>query len=206
MRKSSVLVGLSGLLPLCTAAQQMDMDAMMKWASADVIRYHIVGMYQTTSYVASDGSGQADISDRVVIDLTWKLSEAKLVGDATFQNTKSTANKLRDRTAACLPPVLKGDLEFYDLLAVKDGLGGALELTVRSTYPVVEVAQVCTAGRTSVPAKVDERQEQFAIPSPVMFGMPIPQSDDLSVTPDKKSFIVRKDGWVWTVTPTAVGK
>jgi hypothetical protein len=25
--------------------QQMDMDAMMKWASADVIRYHIVGVY-----------------------------------------------------------------------------------------------------------------------------------------------------------------
>ena len=24
----------------------MDMDAMMKWGAADVIRYHIVGVYQ----------------------------------------------------------------------------------------------------------------------------------------------------------------
>ena len=27
-------------------AQQMDMDAMMKWGAADVVRYHIVGVYQ----------------------------------------------------------------------------------------------------------------------------------------------------------------
>jgi hypothetical protein len=35
----------------------MDMDAMARWGAADVVRYHIVGVYQGTSYVASDGSG-----------------------------------------------------------------------------------------------------------------------------------------------------
>jgi hypothetical protein len=35
-----------------------------------------------------------------------------------------------------------------------------------------------------------------------MFGMPLPKSDDLEVTPDKKSFIVRKKGWTWTLTPS----
>lgn len=193
------------LLALCALpaqAQQMDMEAMAKWGAADVVRYHIVGVYQGTSYVASDGSGQGDFSDRVVIDLTWKLSEAKLVGAATFQNTKSTVSKLRDREPVCLPPVLKGELEFYELLAVKDGLGGALHFTVRTTFPAVEVAQFCTDSRKTVPAKVREETEDFGLPSPVMFGMPLPKSDDLAVTPDKKSFIVRNKGWTWTLTPS----
>lgn len=193
---------LLALVPLAGSAQQMDMQAMQKWAAADVVRYHIVGVYQGTSYVASDGSGQGDFSDRVVIDLTWKLSEAKLVGTPTFQNSKSTVTKLRDRESVCLPPVLKGDLEFYDLQTVKDGLGGSIHLTVRTTFPVVEVAQSCTASRKAVPAKVDEEIEEFGVPSPVMLAMPLPPSKDLEVTPDKKSFIVRNKGWTWTVTPS----
>jgi len=198
--------GLLGVLPLSAFAQQMDMDAMAKWGAADAVRYHIVGVYQGTSYVAGDGSGQADIADHVVIDLTWKLSEAKLVGAATFQNTKSTASKLRDREPVCLPPVLKGDFEFYDLLAVENGLGGMLHFTVRTTRPVVEVAQSCTASRRAVPAKVDERTEQFVITSPVMFAMPLPKSDSLAVSPDKKSFIVKKNGWTWTLTPSIAAR
>jgi len=200
--RRSFIPGLLGLLPLAATAQQMDMDAMAKWGAADTVRYHIVGVYQGTSYVAGDGSGQADITDRVVIDLTWKLSEAKLVGAATFQNTKSTASKLRDREPVCLPPVLKGDYEFYELLKVEDGLGGMLHFTVRTTHPVVEVAQACTASRRAVPAKVDERIEQFVVTSPVMLAMPLPKSDDLAVSPDKKSLVVKKDGWTWTLTPS----
>jgi hypothetical protein len=38
-------------------AQQMDMEAMMKWGAADVVRYHIVGVYQGQPFIASDGSG-----------------------------------------------------------------------------------------------------------------------------------------------------
>jgi hypothetical protein len=190
------------LLPITAQPQEMDMEAMMKWGSADLVRYHIVGVYKSQTYIASDGSGQADITDRVVIDLSWKLSEAQLVGRPTVQNTKSTATNLRDREASCLPPVLKGDYEHYDLLGVKNGLGGALELQVRTTYPAVDVAQSCTASRKTVPAKVVTRPEDFAVPSPVMFGMPLPPSDKLAVSPDKKSFIVKQSGWTWTFTPS----
>jgi hypothetical protein len=201
---TAILIALAA--PLASHSQQVDMDAMMKWASADLVRYHIVGVYQAPASVASDGSGQADITDQVVMDLTWKLSEAKMIGTPTFQNTKSTAAKLRDREPSCLPPILKGELEFYDLLSVKNGLGGALELQIQSTYPVVEVAQSCTASRKSVPAKKTTRTEDFAIVSPVTFAMPIPDSDDLRISRDKKSFIVKKQGWTWTLTPTAVSK
>jgi hypothetical protein len=125
-----------------------------------------------------------------------------MVGAATFQNTKSTADRLRDREPACLAPVFKGPFEFYELQAVEQGVGGTIRLTAHTNYPDVDVAQSCTAGRRTVPAKVTDRTEDFPIPSPVMFGMPLPKSDELAATPDKKSFIVKKAGWVWTLTPS----
>jgi hypothetical protein len=199
----------SCLLPALTGlsaqvqSQQMDMEAMMRWASVDVVRYHIVGEYQGQPTMASDGSGLADVMDRVVIDLTWKLSESKLVGTPSFENGKSAVTNLRDREPSCLAPILKGEYDHYELLAVKDGLGGSLELQVQTTYPAAEVAQFCTASRRSVPASRKARAEDFPVISPVMFGMPLPDSDDLRVSPDKKSLIHKKAGWTWTFTPSA---
>lgn len=194
---------------LCASAahaQQMDMDAMMKWASADVIRYHIVGVYQARTYIASDGSGQADIADGLVVDLTWKLSESKLVGKPTFQNTKSIVKNVADREPKCLAPILKGDYEHYEVLGIKEGMAGALELQVRTSYPQVDVVQFCTGSRKAVPAKTETRAEDFAVVSPVMFGMPLPDSDDLRISPDKKSIVARKAGWTWTMTPSIAPK
>jgi hypothetical protein len=48
---------LFGLHPLAAQSQQMDMDAMMKWGAADLVRYHIVGVYKAQPHIASDGSG-----------------------------------------------------------------------------------------------------------------------------------------------------
>ncbi|MGB9006495.1 MAG: hypothetical protein WCB96_12290 [Candidatus Aminicenantales bacterium] len=183
-------------------AQQMDMEAMMRWGSADVVRFHIVGVYQGQPSIASDGSGRADVTDRVVIDLKWKLSESKLVGTPSFQNTKSVLKNPHDMEPSCLPPILKGEYEHYELLGIKDGLGGALELQVQTTYPVVEVAQFCTASRKPVPASRKTRPEDLVVPSPVMLAMPLPDSDNLRVSPDKKSLIHKKGGWTWTFTPT----
>jgi hypothetical protein len=187
-------------------AQQMDTEAMARWASADVIHYHIVGAYQSQSYIASDGSGLADVTDHVVIDLTWKLSESKLVGTPTFQNTKTTLTNLRDREPSCLAPVLKGDYEHYELLGIKDGQAGALELQVKTIYPLVEIAQSCTASRKPVPAKVNTRPEELVVPSPVMLGMPLSGSNGLSISGDKKSLVFKKAGWTWTFTPSPAPK
>jgi hypothetical protein len=205
LRQVMITSGLIFTLLLTPAqSQQMDMEAMMRWASADVVRYHIVGAYQNQTYIAADGSGLGDVTDHVVIDLTWKLSESKLIGAPIIQNTKSTVTNLRDREPACLAPVLKGEYEHYDLLGVKDGQAGALELQVKTTYPLVEIAQSCTASRKAVPGKVKERPEAMVVPSPVMFGMPLSGSKELSISADKKSLIVKKDGWTWTFTPSAV--
>jgi len=201
MRRLVPAMCLLGALPP-VHAQQMDMDAMMKWSAAAKIRYHIVGVYQARTYIAGNAAGRADIVDRVVIDLVWNLPESKLVGQPTFQNFKATVTNVTDFEPKCLPPVLKGDYEHYDLLGIKDGLAGALELQVQTTYPVVEVVQVCTGGRKAVPGKKVLRPEEFTVVSPMMFAMPLPDSDALRISPDKKSLIAKKNGWTWTYTPT----
>jgi len=201
------------MLALCLSAaaftadaQQPDMNVMMKWSKADLVRYHVVGVYQDRTYIASDGSGRADVSDRVVIDLTIKLSEMKLVGTPTIQNFKTVVSNVADYEPKCLPPVLKGDYEHYDVLSIKDAGGAYLEMQVQTRWPVVEVVQVCTGTRKPVPAKTETRPEEFGVISPMMFALPLPDSDKLRVSADKKSLISKKNGWTWTFTPTIAGK
>ncbi len=189
--------------------QQMDMEVMMRWGSAKIVNYHIVGVYQARTDVIGDTNwiGYADVTDRVVIDLKWDLPESKLARTPTFQNAKSEVKNLRNWEAKCQPPVLKGEYEHYELLAIKDGMAGALEIQVRTTYPAAEVVQFCSGKRKAVPGHVDTRPEEFGVISPVVFGMPLPDSDDLRISKDKKSLIVKKKGWTWTFTPSiAPGK
>jgi hypothetical protein len=62
--------------------------------------------------------------------------------------------------------------------------------------------QFCTGKRKAVPASRDLRPESFGVVSPVAFGMPLPDSDALRISPDKKSLITKKAGWTWTFTPS----
>ena len=202
--KAALLLGLLLLSSYSAIAQQVDANAMMAWGSAETVRYHIVGVYQARTNVIGDPNwiGYADVTDRVTIDLKWSLTESKMVGVPTIQNQKSVVENLRNYEPKCLPPVLKGDYEHFDLMEIKEGLGGALELEVRTSYPASQVAQFCTDAYKSIPAKTDTHPMEFVVPSPVMMAMPLPDSDALRVSADKKSLVVKKAGWTWTFTPT----
>lgn len=179
-------------------------DNAQRWTSAKVIRYHIVGVYQARTDVIGDPNwiGYADVTDRVVIDLKWDLPKSKLVGTPSILNEKSAVKNLRNFEPSCLPPVLKGEYEHYELMGIKDGLGGALELQVQTSYPAAEVVQFCTGSRKHLPASRKARPEELNVPSPVMLGMALPDSDNLRISPDKKSLITKKADWTWTFTPT----
>jgi len=189
------------LLPSRPHAQ--DMDAMMKWASADVIKYHIVGVYSAkTDVVAGSDIGYADVTDRVVIDLTWKLSEAKLVGTPTVANEKSTVRNLSNYEPQCNPPVLKGDYEHFTLLSLKESPAGSVEMQVQRIYPAANVIQFCTGAPKAVTGQTATEVEEFGVVSPMLFAMPLAGNKEITISADKKSIIVQKKGWTWTYTPT----
>lgn len=183
--------------------QAQDMDVMMKWASADVIKYHIVGVYSAkTDVVDGTDIGYADVTDRVVIDLTWKSSEMKLVGTPVIVNEKSSVTNLSNYEPKCKPPTLQGAYEHFTALSIKEGVPGSLEMQVQRSYPVAYVIQFCTGAPKAVPARTETSTEEFGVISPMLFAMPTAGNKDVTISPDKKSIIVRKGGWTWTYTPT----
>jgi len=176
---------------------------MMKWASADVVKYHIVGVYSAkTDVVAGVEIGYANVTDRVVIDLAWKLSEMKLVGTPTIVNEKSSVTNLSNYEPKCAPPTLQGAYEHFTALSMKEALAGSLEMQVQRIYPAANVIQFCTGAPKAVPAKTETSPEEFGVVSPMIFAMPSTGNKDVTLSPDRKSIIVKKGGWTWTYTPT----
>ncbi len=203
------MVKSSGGDPQTAADARKATDSSRRWTEGKdgIVDYHVVGVYQGRANVSGDASWIAwvDVTDRVVIDLRWKLAESKLVGTPVIQNGKSDVRNPRNPEPSCLPPVLKGEYEHYELQAVRQGLAGALELQVKTSYPAVDVVQSCTGTRKSIPASSKVRPEELSVPSPVMLGMALPDSDNLRASPDRKSLVVKKAGWTWTFTPTVKG-
>lgn len=202
MRRSvSLLVICFGLISPA-GAQQVDMQAMQRWGSAKVIYYAVEGAHSGAASMTATMGGMADVVDRVSMTFEWNLSEVKLVKVTSLRNYPSEVKNLRDREPKCLPPVLKGSYEHATVLEVVNGLGGAIDLKVERNYPVVDVAQSCTASRKSIPAEKKTSVESMAVPSPVMMAMGMPPSAQLSYSADKKSMIVRNGNWTWTFTPS----
>src|SRR5262245_43261034 len=187
---AAVLVGFGSSLPRLHA---QDMEAMMKWGSADVVKYHIVGVYSgKTDVIAGSDIGYADVTDRVVIDLTWKLSEMKLVGVPKVANETSVVKNLANFEPKCKPPTLSGEYEHLTVLSIKEGLAGSLEMQVQQVYPDANVIQFCTGSPKAVAAKTETRPDELTVASPVILAMPATGNKDVTVSADKKSIIVKK--------------
>lgn len=200
------VIKLSGADPEAVMAATKQMDASRKWTEAKggLIHYHIEGLFQGQVNIVGGSTwiGYADATDRVVIELDWKLGESKLEGAPLIQNFKSTTRNFRNPEPTCLPPIPHGDYEHFELLSVKNGLAGALELQVRTDYPMVDVAQMCTGSRVKVPASVKTRPEPFVVISPLLLDSKLPDSDNLRISKDRKSLIHKEAGWTWTFTPS----
>ena len=204
MHRIAFVIAAAAACAAIPAQAQMDTEAMMRWGSAKVVGYQIVGVYEGKANVVggSKWSGFADVTDRVEIELDWDLANMKLVGTPTFRNSKSSAKNLVNYEPKCRAPVLKGEYEHYDLQGIKGSPDGNLELQVLTVYPGADVATFCTGKNEAVPASRKLRPEPFVVLSPVVLGMRPPDTDQLRISPDKKSMITKKDGWTWTFTPS----
>ena len=195
----------AGMDPAMVSQARNDVDGSRKWSEGKggLVHYHIVGMYKGSTNVigGSDWIGNADVTDRVEIDLDWKLDESMLSGTPQFKNYKSAVANLRNGEPKCRAPVLNGEFEYFDLLGIRQGSGGALEMQMRTIYPAATVTQFCTGASKTVPASVKKAPQELVILSPVLFGS-VGKGSNVRVSTDKKSLITSKAGWTWTYTPS----
>ena len=195
--------------PGLRAQQQVDMDTIMRWSTAKVVSYHIVGVYTGSTSIAFDEpSGQADVTDRVTIDLNWDIQENRLVGQPKIQNAVSEVVNLRNDQAGCAAPVVHGAYEHFDVTLVTPGDGEMVELTGTTSFPETEITD-CSGQeeRRTAAARQETSVVHLPIAAPMLLGMPeMPSTGAMSLTvsPDKKSFGLKLDGWTWTYTPTRV--
>lgn len=168
----------------------------------DVVRYNIVGVYQGRTNVSADQNwlAYADVSDRVEMQLDWKISEAKLVSIASLQNGKATLANPRNPEAKCAPPIVSGPFE-YDLKSIEQGIGANLRVHIQTSFPSVQVHQFCTGALKSIAAKQAQVIEELFVPPPTMLSMPLPPDGAVTLSSDRKSLVHKKGGWTWTFTP-----
>ena len=117
-----------------------------------------------------------------------------------WSNRQATLANPRNWEAKCAPPKINGPFE-YDLKSVEQGIGGTLRLHVQTSFPPVQVHQMCTGAVKSIAAKQTMGAHEFMVPPPTMLSMSLPPGGPVALSADRKSLVHQKDGWTWTFTP-----
>ncbi len=187
------------------ALAQMNQAVMLKWMDVKVVHYSVVGDYAGDDTVVQAGTnGIAPVKDHVEIGFDYDVTEAKLVGAATFKDFPTDMGPLRNGANGCRPPTISGKFEHSTVESLKDGLGGQLEMVVRTDYPAAQMTVACTGGNQSVAAHTKSDHVDFIVPGIMMLAMGSALTGELTVSKDGKSFIVKRHGWTFTYTPSKV--
>jgi hypothetical protein len=182
---------------------QIDMEAQMKWGSADVIHYHVVGEYKGSPHIGEPNNfGVADVTDRVGIDFDWSQSTLDLVGTVAIENAPSDLRNLRNWEPKCAAPSISGTYEHLDLQSVERTVSGGLLLHAQAHVPAIDVPQFCTGKARRTPEHVEEKTLELVVVSTMPLWMSVPNTEKLGVAPDRKSIYVKDGDWTWTFTPS----
>lgn len=184
-----------------TTAEIMDL------MDSRVIHWAVVGDYAGEDVILNvSTSAYAQVTDHVEISFDY-TSEGNggLTGTPIVKNFPGTMGALRNGTDGCRTPTASGLYDHSTIEVLEDGYGGQLNMVVRTDFPAGQVAVFCTGGDAFSPARSSTTETDFIVPSVAMLMMGDQLTgDDLRVSPDKRSFIVKRYGWTYTYTPTKV--
>jgi len=190
-----------------TASGPASMEAITDLASSTVIHWSVVGDYSGEALILNVGtSGYAPVTDHVEIGFDYTTEgNGGLTGEPAVTNFASVMGALRNGADGCRAPTVSGSYEHSTIEQLKAGLGGQLTMIVRTDYPAGDVPIACTGGNQHSPARASTTETDFIVPgiALLMMGDQL-TGDDIRVSPDKRSLIVKRDGWTYTYTPSKV--
>lgn len=183
------------------------MDIMTQWMGATIIHWSVVGDYEGEALILNVGtSGYAPVKDHVEFGFDYSSEgNGGLVGTPTVTDSDTQVGALRNGADGCGAPTISGKYEHSTIEALENGYGGQLAMKVRTDYPAGAVPVACSGGDQASPARSSTEQQELLIPGIALLAMGDQLGgDDLRVAKDKKSFIVKRNGWTYTYTPTKV--
>lgn len=190
-----------------TASGPASMKAIADLASSTVIHWSVVGDYSGEDLILNVGtSGYAPVTDHVEIGFDFTTEgNSGLTGEPAVTNFASVMGALRNGADGCRAPTASGSYEHSTIEQLNAGPGGQLTMVVRTDYPAGDVPVACTGGNQHSPARSSTTETDFIVPgiALLMMGDQL-TGDDIRVSPDKRSLIVKRDGWTYTYTPSKV--
>ena len=153
------------------------------------VKYKVVGVFQRDKQFIG-GSAVADVTEQVEFEFTWPLEEG--AQPTVLPNIPTKVDNLRDGSAVCPSPVLKGTYEHFDLKSITV-IGTMFGLVGERRTPDMDeyVGGGGCKGTRPVQGQVREEQLLVTVPPELLAG-PVPKG---------QVFKQQDQGWTWTFTP-----
>jgi hypothetical protein len=206
------LLILAGLVSMAAPASTQDLDAMVRWTSATIVHYRLVGEFSGDVPILGESISywKASVSDHVEFELDWNQADFNLVGQPIIRNSPTKIVRMIPRPE-CPAAKVDGTLEQLTLTAVRTDEGkrmvGIVMLDTRrdqpaGSYPYGGESLPCGTAWQPSPARSETATMNIQLPPGMMLAMP----GAYKLTADKKSFLMKDEGtgWTWTITPTIV--
>lgn len=195
--------------PGAQAPAGFDMGAIQKWQAAKVVRFKISGVFKGTTSIARGQDAQyaeAVVTDGFTVEVDFQMRQQETVGAPKFTNTRSTMTGVASPgMVKCPPPTPQGEFEFFEITKVVNGQT-SLELQGTRTFPSIGLSSQwpATCAQRTVAGGTDPISTTIAVPSPLMLALPTNADPKFTITPDRKSFVLKTADWTVTYTPTIV--
>ena len=153
------------------------------------MKYKVVGLFQREKQFIG-GSAVADVTEQVEFEFSWPLEES--AQPKVLPNIPTKVENLRDGSAVCPAPVLKGTYEHFDLKSITV-IGTMFGLVGERRTPDMDeyVGGGGCKGTHPVQGQVREEQLLVTLPQELLAG-PVPKGQVLKQ---------HEQGWTWTFTP-----
>jgi hypothetical protein len=207
------------LILLPSAASAQNYEAMAKWTDAKVIRYHVSGDFAGSGRITGgQGAAQAKFTDHVEFDFDWDNAEMKVIGKPVIKNFPTKVTDVVPGTwrgMPCPAAKIEGAFEHWTMESIQSAtaiMQMNLDLQGKRDWPAASVpygreSSTGSCGQLweTLAAGAESMTVKFELTLAMSLEMPEALPAQFTVSKDRKSFIEdKKDGWIWTLTPTIV--